>query len=76
MDIATAMIAKFFMMYCPSSVATKVPVRLRGVEKILHRGEYFPRPGTVEVTFGQPLHLTGDDYPALARQVEQAVRDL
>ena len=53
-----------------------VPVRLRGVEKILHRGDYFPRPGTVEVTFGQPLYLRGEDYPALARQVERAVRDL
>jgi long-chain acyl-CoA synthetase len=53
-----------------------VPVRLRGVEQILHRGEYFPRPGRVEITFGKPLYLSGDDYPALARQVERAVRDL
>jgi acyl-CoA synthetase (AMP-forming)/AMP-acid ligase II len=52
-----------------------VPVRLRGVETILHRGQYFPRPGRVEVTFGR-LHLSGEDYPALARQVERAVREL
>ncbi|MBZ5635615.1 MAG: AMP-binding protein [Acidobacteriia bacterium] len=53
-----------------------VPVRLRGVEAILHRGRYFPRPGRVEVTFGRPLHLSGEDYLALAKQVEQAVREL
>jgi len=53
-----------------------VPVRLRGVEKILHRGQYFPKRGQVEIAFGQPLYLSGDDYPALAKQVEQAVREL
>ena len=53
-----------------------VPVRLRGVEKILHRGEHFPRPGPVEVAFGQPLYLSGEDYPALAKQVELAIREL
>jgi long-chain acyl-CoA synthetase len=53
-----------------------VPVRLRGVEKILHRGSYFPSPGSVEVAFGQPLYLSGEDYPALAKQVEQAIREL
>jgi hypothetical protein len=30
----------------------------------------------VRVAFGKPLHLTGDDYEALAKQVENAVRDL
>ena len=53
-----------------------VPVRLRGVEKILHRGQYFPKRGPVEIAFGRPLYLSGDDYPALAKQVEQAVREL
>ena len=53
-----------------------VPVRLRGVEKILHRGQHFPTRGPVEIAFGQPLYLSGDDYPALAKRVEQAVREL
>ena len=53
-----------------------VPVRLRGVDKVLHRGWYFPKRGPVEVVFGPPLHLSGEDYPALARKVEQAVREL
>jgi hypothetical protein len=30
----------------------------------------------VRVAFGPPLHLTGDDYEALAGQVEDAVRRL
>lgn len=53
-----------------------IPIRLRGAEQILHRGHYIPRPSTVEIAFGAPLHLSGEDYPALARQVEQAVREL
>ena len=32
--------------------------------------------GRVTVAFGKPLRLSGDDYAALALQVEQAVRDL
>jgi hypothetical protein len=33
-------------------------------------------PGPVRVAFGAPLRLTGDDYAALARKVEDAVRSL
>jgi long-chain acyl-CoA synthetase len=53
-----------------------VPVRLRGVNRVLHPKWMFPRPGRVRVTFGAPLRLRGDDYAALARQVEEAVRAL
>jgi long-chain acyl-CoA synthetase len=53
-----------------------VPIRLRGVEKILHRHAHWPRPGNVEIAFGAPLHLKGEDYAALAKQVEEAVRAL
>ena len=53
-----------------------VPVRLRGVEKILHRGQHFPGRGPVEVAFGQPLYFSGEGYPALAKQVELAIREL
>jgi hypothetical protein len=28
------------------------------------------------VTFGKPIRLSGDNYAELAKQVEQAVRDL
>jgi len=53
-----------------------IPVRLFGVDKILRKGWSFPRPGRVRVVFGKPLHLQGDDYAALSRQVENAVRGL
>jgi len=50
-----------------------IPVRLRGVEKVLHRHQWWPRPGRVEIAFGKPLQLQGEDYAALAKQVEEAV---
>jgi long-chain acyl-CoA synthetase len=53
-----------------------VPIRLRGVEKVLHRHTWWPRLGQVQIAFGAPLQLTGDDYPALAKQVEAAVQAL
>jgi hypothetical protein len=34
------------------------------------------RPGRVRVAFGAPMRLKGDDYAALARRVEDAVRAL
>jgi long-chain acyl-CoA synthetase len=53
-----------------------VPVRLVGVDKVLHQTWKMARPGRVTVKFGAPLVLRGDDYPALTRQVEDAVRAL
>jgi long-chain acyl-CoA synthetase len=53
-----------------------VPVRLDGLDRVLGKGMTWPVRGPVRVAFGAPLHLTGNDYPALARQVEAAVRDL
>ena len=53
-----------------------VPVRIVGVEKVLHHTWRMARPGRVRVVFGAPLHLTGDDYAALATRVEDAVRSL
>jgi len=53
-----------------------VPIRLEGVDRVLHRTWHMARPGQVRVTFGPPLRLTGSDYEALARQVENAVRAL
>jgi long-chain acyl-CoA synthetase len=53
-----------------------VPVRLDGVHRILHVKSRFPRPGRVRVAFGKPMRLKGDDYAALAKQVEDAVRAL
>lgn len=53
-----------------------VPVRIDGLDKVLHHTWKMARPGRVKVAFGAPLRLTGDDYEALARQVENAVRAL
>jgi hypothetical protein len=33
-------------------------------------------PGPARVIFGAPIRLEGDDYPALARRVEEAVQAL
>jgi long-chain acyl-CoA synthetase len=53
-----------------------IPVRLKGLDKILQRHMRFPTVGRAEVAFGTPISLTGNDYAALARQVEEAVRSL
>jgi hypothetical protein len=53
-----------------------VPVRIDGLEKVLHPKMKWPVKGPVRVAFGAPLTLKGDDYAALAKQVEQAVADL
>jgi long-chain acyl-CoA synthetase len=53
-----------------------VPVRLEGLDSVLHQKMKFPRRGPVRVAFGPPLRLAGEDYAALARQVEEAVRGL
>jgi long-chain acyl-CoA synthetase len=51
-----------------------VPVRLGGLDKVLHRTWRMARPGRVRVRFGPALHLEGDDYADLTRRVEEAVR--
>jgi long-chain acyl-CoA synthetase len=53
-----------------------VPVRIDGADRVLHQTWRMARPGKVRVTFGAPMRLRGDDYAALARQVEDAVRAL
>jgi 1-acyl-sn-glycerol-3-phosphate acyltransferase len=53
-----------------------VPVRLDGVDRVLRTGSSRAEPGPVSVTFGAPMRLSGENYGELARQVEQAVRDL
>jgi 1-acyl-sn-glycerol-3-phosphate acyltransferase len=53
-----------------------IPVRLDGIDEILAVGSSFIRRGRVRVAFGAPMRLRGDDYAALAQQVEDAVRAL
>jgi long-chain acyl-CoA synthetase len=53
-----------------------VPVRIEGLDKVLHPSARMATPGRVRVAFGAPMRLTGDDYEALAQQVEHAVKSL
>jgi long-chain acyl-CoA synthetase len=53
-----------------------VPVRLDGVDRVLHTTWKMARPGRVRVAFGAPMRLRGDDYAGLAKRVEAAVRAL
>ncbi len=53
-----------------------VPVRLEGLERILHKSAKMATPGRAKVKFGPPLNLEGTDYSALAKQIEVAVKSL
>jgi long-chain acyl-CoA synthetase len=53
-----------------------VPVRLEGLDKVLHQKMRWPERGPVRVAFGRPLRLKGDDYVALAKEIEEAVGKL
>jgi long-chain acyl-CoA synthetase len=53
-----------------------VPVRLEGLDRILHQKAKMARRGRARVAFGPPLELAGDDFAGLAKQVEEAVRRL
>jgi hypothetical protein len=46
------------------------------MDRVLHKSWKMARPGRLDIAFGPPLRLTGDDYLALARQVEDAVGKL
>jgi long-chain acyl-CoA synthetase len=53
-----------------------VPVRIHGLDRVLHHTRKAPTRGPARVTFGAPMSLRGNDYAALAAQVEAAVREL
>jgi long-chain acyl-CoA synthetase len=53
-----------------------VPVRLEGLDRVLPRHQSFPTVSRARCAFGPPIILTGNDYAALAAQVEAAVRAL
>lgn len=53
-----------------------VPVRLEGLDRVLHKSWRMAVPGRVRVAFGAPLLLGDGPYDELARQVEKAVREL
>jgi long-chain acyl-CoA synthetase len=53
-----------------------VPVRLRGLDRILHHTWMMARPGRARVSFGRPIQLKGENYEALAKLVEDSVKAL
>jgi len=53
-----------------------IPVRIEGLNRVLHPTWKMARMGSVRIAFGAPLHLKGTDYLALAKQVEEAVKAL
>ncbi len=53
-----------------------VPIRIRGLERVLHKSWKMARMGRADIAFGAPIQLSGSDYGALARQVEESVRKL
>jgi long-chain acyl-CoA synthetase len=53
-----------------------VPVRLDGVDRVLHMKSKMATPGRVRVAFGVPLRLRGEEYAALAAEVERCVKSL
>ncbi len=53
-----------------------VPVRIQGLDQILHHTWKLPVRGKACVSFGAPMSLKGNDYAALAARVEEAVRQL
>jgi long-chain acyl-CoA synthetase len=53
-----------------------VPVRIEGLDRILHHTWKFPGRGRARILFGAPMSLKGNDYAVLAEEVEEAVRGL
>jgi long-chain acyl-CoA synthetase len=51
-----------------------IPVGISGLDQVLHHTWKMAKPGPARIRFGPPLRLQGDDYAALAKQVEDAVR--
>jgi len=56
--------------------APVVPVRIDGLDKVLHPKWRWPVKGPAVVKFGKALTLSGEDYTALAKQVEDAVKGM
>jgi long-chain acyl-CoA synthetase len=53
-----------------------VPVRLTGLDRVLHKDAKFATPGKAGVRFGAPIRPAGDAPAAIAKQIEDAVRAL
>jgi long-chain acyl-CoA synthetase len=53
-----------------------VPIKLDGLFELKQRRQYFVRPGTVSVTFGEPVQFqAGQTADEITRDLERSVRD-
>jgi long-chain acyl-CoA synthetase len=50
-----------------------VPVRIEGLDRVLHRDAHWPTRGPVKIAFGPALKLEGSDYAVQAQKIQQAV---
>jgi len=54
-----------------------VPIRLDGLWELKQRRQFFVRPGTVSVTFGEPIHFRAGQTPdEITRDLESRVKNL
>ena len=54
-----------------------VPVRLRGLFEIKQRDQRFVKPGTVSITFGDPIEFSADATPAeITRALEHTLKSI
>jgi long-chain acyl-CoA synthetase len=53
-----------------------VPVRIDGLDRVLHPKWKWPKRGPVRVSFGPPMHLSGENYPELAQEIQKRVEAL
>lgn len=54
-----------------------VPIKLRGLWELKQRRQYFVKPGTVSVTFGEPINFPNETMPAeITRTLELTLKSL
>lgn len=54
-----------------------IPIMMRGLFELKQRRQYFVRPGTVSITFGDPIQLSRDSTPAeITRALELTLKSL
>jgi long-chain acyl-CoA synthetase len=53
-----------------------VPVRIIGLDRVLHRSAKWPTRGPVTVAFGKPMRLEGSDHVSEVKRLESAIREL
>lgn len=54
-----------------------IPIMLRGLFELKQRRQYFVRPGTVSITFGDPIEFSRDTSPAeITTELELKLREL